>query len=205
MTVQARAFAAPILAAIADHPPDFEDDFGAGGPGWTWDPRMADQVSIVDGVMQVNGMGGHGIFPPHDMLWSQNLVFEFDVRLNSPGDMGTFFRQRSSEVWYGFFLSSEDGSWWVDLPSDNNYLAQGAKYVLPIAETNRVIIIAWGNQFAVYLNGQPLVYVEDVTFPDAGNLMLSFHGAESGESVQGEFDNFRFWNLDNVPNLPNLP
>jgi hypothetical protein len=33
-THPARTFAEPILAAIADRPPDFEDDFSTGGRGW---------------------------------------------------------------------------------------------------------------------------------------------------------------------------
>lgn len=200
---QARAFAEPILQAIANRPPDFEDDFSAGGPGWTWDDRMAGQVNIVDGVMQVNGTGGHGIFPPQNLLRSQNFVFEFDARLKSRGDMGTFFRQQKADVWYGFFLyrNNANGYWRVNVSSTQTALAQGTGSTFAIGKTDQVRIIARGKQFAVYLNGQPIAYFEDATFPEAGNLMPTFAG-ESGKSVQGEFDNFKFWNLDNVPGLP---
>lgn len=34
---QARAFAEPILQAIADHKPDFEDDFSTANKGWDWE------------------------------------------------------------------------------------------------------------------------------------------------------------------------
>jgi len=36
---QARAFAEPILAAIANRLPDFEDDFSTPGSGWIWKNR----------------------------------------------------------------------------------------------------------------------------------------------------------------------
>jgi len=42
---------------------------------------MAGQIQIANGVMQVNGVGGHGIFPPHNLLKSRDFVFEFQVRL----------------------------------------------------------------------------------------------------------------------------
>jgi hypothetical protein len=44
---QARAFAEPILAAIADRPPDYEDDFGDPTSGWPTPPSDLDTRKII--------------------------------------------------------------------------------------------------------------------------------------------------------------
>jgi photosystem II stability/assembly factor-like uncharacterized protein len=202
---QARTFAEPILQAISDRPPDFEDDFSAGGSGWTWDDRMADEVQIADGVLRLNGPGGHGIFPPQNLLRSKNFVFQFDARLDSLGGIGTFFRQQNADVSYDFFIDFDGANrlWRLSVSSGQwQSLAEGVENVLPVGEANRVTIIARENQIAVYLNGRLVAYVEDATIPVAGNLMPSFHSRTPNESAQGEFDNFKYWNLDNVPGLP---
>lgn len=201
----AQAFAASILAAIADRPPDFEDDFSDADGGWTWDDRMASEVEITDGVMRVDGQGGHGIFPPNDQLRSRNFVFEFDVRLLSPGGIGTFFRQQDADVWYSVILDNPPGTWYASESIDPRYLAQGLDMVRPVGETNHILIVALENQFAVYLNSQPAGYFDDATFLEAGNLLPTFHGLSEDAPTLGEFDNFKFWNLDRVPGLTGAP
>ena len=116
--------------------------------------------------------------------------------------MGTFFRQQNAEAWYGFFLDLDIGIglWRANISSGG--LALGTESMLLIGETNRVMIIGWENRFAAYLNGQPIAYFEDTTYSEAGNLMPSFKGGSSGDPTKGEFDNFKFWNLDNVPLEP---
>jgi hypothetical protein len=199
----ARAFAEPILKAIANRPPDFADDFSAADRGWEWDDRMAGQIQIANGVMQVNGVGGHGIFPPHNLLKSRDFVFELEVRLlDGQCIMGTFFRQQTSAIHYSFTIHGNSDSWHVNEAGERQSpKMKGYDNVLPEGQSNRIVIIGRGNQFAVYLNGKPTAYLEDSTFPNAGNLMPTF-SSESGQPVKGEFDDVQYWNLDNVPGLP---
>jgi hypothetical protein len=195
----AQVFAEPILAVIAKVKPHFADDFSK-IRGWSWDNRQADQVQIADGVMKVNGPGGHGIFPPHNLLNSKNFVFEFDVRLlNSDTEIGTFFRQQSSTIWYSFTIQGK--RWWHLHVSQVDVDLNGRQNIQPNGTTNHIVIIARGDEFAVYLNGLPTAYLKDETFLQTGSLMPTFSG-EAGGNAQGEFDNFKFWDLDKVRGLP---
>jgi hypothetical protein len=163
---------------------------------------MAGQVKISNGVMQVSGTGGHGIFPPHNLLKSKNFVFEFQVRLlDRPSILGAFFRQQNTNIHYSFTIHGNDNSWHVDQAGERRSpKMKGYDNVLPRGQSNHIVIIGKGNQFAVYLNGKPTAYFEDSTFSNAGNLMPTF-GSESGQPVKGELDNVKYWNLDNVPGL----
>ena len=203
LSAKARAFAEPILKVIANRPPDFADDFGTADRGWQWDGRMAGQIHIANGVMQVNGVGGHGIFPPHNLLKSRDFIFEFQVRLlDRQSTMGAFFRQQNANIHYSFIIHGNSDSWHVNAAGEQQSpKMRGYDNVLPQGQSNRIVIIGKGNQFAVYLNGKPTAYFEDSTFPNAGNLMPTF-ASESGQPVKGEFDNVQYWNLDNVPGLP---
>jgi hypothetical protein len=199
----AQVFAEPILAVIAKVKPHFADDFSK-IRDWSWDKRQADQVQIADGVMKVNGKGGQGIFPPHNLLNSRNFVFEFDMRLlNNSTFIGTFFRQQSPEIFYGFlidgnaqwhFVTAATADAWRELPP-------GRENIRPLGEVNHIVIIVRDDELAVYLNGLPTIYLKDETFLQAGNLMPTFIGQEGG-NAQGEFDNFKFWDLDKVKGLP---
>jgi hypothetical protein len=207
--IQAQKFGGSILNAIANRPPDFQDDFSA-NTGWAW--QMAGQVSIVNGVMQVNGVGGSGIW--HDNLQSRSgdYVLQFEVRLNTPGQMGTFFRLRGSDYFDAVEIDSAKGSWRIDLAccsdqeNDGHY---GNTGVLPIGEINQITLILKGQDGALYLNGEPTAYFVDTTNTgnyEYGSIQLSFWGENEGAfdpqkatPVSGEFDNVKFWDITNLP------
>lgn len=194
----AQVFAEPVLAAVKDIPPHFADDFSRGNRGWSWDKRQQSQVQIVDGVMKVNGEGGHGIFPPNNLLLSKNFIFEFDVRVfNENTGIGTFFRQQNANIFYSFVIRG-DRQWGLYSSQEGYAGLNGRRNIQPIGGTNHIIIIARGDEFAVYLNGLPTAYLKDDTFFQAGNLMPTFHCSYESDCAQGEFDNFKFWDLDLV-------
>ncbi|MBI4759348.1 MAG: PD40 domain-containing protein, partial [Chloroflexi bacterium] len=199
--LQARAFAEPILAAIANRPPDFEDDFSTADKGWKWDAREADWVKIAEGVERVSGP----LRQEHKQLWSKNFVFEVQVRLlASRGEIGSLFRS-SNVGWYHFLVRVED-NFWVALKFDQKKglkqeISAGQDNLLPPGKANRVTIIARESQFAVYLNGKPTVYFEDASFTEAGALVLHL-GVSPEEPAEGEFDNVKLWDLDKVTGLP---
>lgn len=197
----AQVFAEPILAIVKDIPPHFADDFSQGNHGWSWDSRQQNQVQIVDGVMKVDGSGGHGIFPPNNLLLSKNFIFEFDARmLNKNTEIGTFFRQQNANIFYSFVIHG-DRQWSLYSSQEGYAGLNGGQNIQPIGETNHIVIIAREDEFAVYLNGLPTAYSKDQTFLQAGNLMPTF-SSRIGDRAQGEFDNFKFWDLDLVKGLP---
>ena len=197
----AQVFAEPILAAVKDIPPHFADDFSRGNRGWSWDKRQQNQVQIVDGVMKVNGEGGHGIFPPNNLLFSKNFIFEFDVRaLNKDTEIGTFFRQQNANIFYSFVIHG-DRQWGLYSSQEGYAGLNGGRNIQPLGMTNHIVIIARGDEFAVYLNGLPTAYLNDDTFFQAGNLKPTFGCSYAGDCARGEFDNFKFWDLDRVKGL----
>ncbi|MEW6232010.1 MAG: protein kinase [Chloroflexota bacterium] len=199
--VQARAFAEPILAAIANRPPDFEDDFSTADKGWKWDAGMGSQVKIADGVERVSG----DLLQGHNQLWGKNFVFEVQVRLlANRGWIDPFFRDSNGRR-YVFVVDGKSNSWQVLKIDEKKGLKQaisgGRDNLLPPGKANRITIIARESRFAVYLNGKPTAYFEDANFLEAGGLMLHL-GVSPEEPAEGEFDNVKFWNLDKMPGLP---
>jgi hypothetical protein len=197
----AQVFAEPILAVVEDIPPQFADDFSQGNHGWSWDGSQRDQVQIMDGVMKVDGKGGSGIFPPHNLLYSKNFIFEFDVRmLNADTEIGTFFHQGDSNIGYLFVIQG-DRQWHLHISKTDEDLS-GGQNIQPLGMTNHIVIIARDDEFAVYLNGLPTAYLKDETSLQAGRLMPTFNSSGTGYIARGEFDNFKFWDLDLVKGLP---
>jgi hypothetical protein len=55
-----------------------------------------------------------------------------------------------------------------------------------------VTVIAWRDQAAVYLNGQPVAYRDDSTMRGDEHYLSLNSGSGTGEV---EFDNVRFWDI----------
>jgi len=64
----------------------------------------------------------------------------------------------------------------------------------------KVVIIARGSQFAVFVNDQPIDYFVDDSIPDGQNKLGA--GGPGGGRADVKFDNVKFWNLENVSGLP---
>jgi len=62
-----------------------------------------------------------------------------------------------------------------------------------------LLIIAKGPEVAVYVNNKPLTYFRDDSL-SSGVIRIGMNPLVPNTEV--EFDNVRFWNLDNVPGLP---
>jgi hypothetical protein len=82
-------------------------------------------------------------------------------------------------------------------------LAGGSDNLSPPGETTHVTIIARGRRAAIYLNGTPTAYFDDLDFDTQGKQNKNFFmcGAESSQTIC-EFDNIKFWNLGYIQNLP---
>ena len=68
-------FAGPILAAIADLPPTFQDDFSAGSAGWQSEDWCGNNIAYVQGELVITEC----------RAWRPNInyddfVIKFDVR-----------------------------------------------------------------------------------------------------------------------------
>ncbi|RMD60916.1 hypothetical protein D6833_08940, partial [Candidatus Parcubacteria bacterium] len=115
MADQARAFAEPILQAIADRPPDFEDDFSNPGSGWDIGERGPSEddweygeTGYTDGEYFIAANPGYcREARPH--LWPEfsDLVLEIDGRFTS-GDADVWqvhLRHKDTNPATGYIVS----------------------------------------------------------------------------------------------------
>ena len=195
---QARAFAEPILATIADRPPDFEDDFSTADKGWG-----LDQFEIIDGVVRATLVDGNtaGLGPP--WLVAKDFVLSFDsrqvsgsygsgqtVNLGLPGGFLSFSIASGTRNW-------DSGKMWDD--QWHSVPSGGGDVVSPIGEINHILVVARGPRVAFYLNDVPVVYVEDNDFDVAHDVWFMCNGQPD---IVCEFDNIKIWNLEDMPGLP---
>jgi len=216
------AFAAPILVAIADRPPDFEDDFSFAGKGWQ--SYESPYSSILDGVLKISVPVGETSNPGNTSWVGENnshlsgldFVFQMDVRAKSlPPDSGTgiIFRflddyktTSSPQGYFTFDLFPSLGEWRIvdhHTEVENPSIAQGKSNAVTLEQWMKIRIIARGSTFAVYLNDQPLSYFVNDLHPMGTTSFFAGNGTGiSAGDIQVEFDNVKFWNLANVPGLP---
>jgi hypothetical protein len=182
----ALVFAEPILAAIAQVKPLFADDFSK-NRGWIWETWLYDEIEIAEGVIKVNGEGHFWPPNPHTFPNCKNLVVEFDLRFLKPGSTWGLTFRRQERDGYNFEIS-DDGNW-------RFHNSAGSWDRQPADKTNRIRIVTRENEFALFLNGRPLAYFTNTELLKPGGMMISYKG-------QGEFDNFKLWDLDKVKGLP---
>ena len=192
---QARAFAEPILAAIADRPPDFEDGFSADNKGWVTDNGCG---QIIDGRLRTTILTMDqttcGVHNP--ILSITNFVFEIDLMQSDTEVQGRAVVQwRHTPT--GFY------SVYVDLPGQRWELqtehVPGVSREWSGPASGRLRVIGLGNQFAVYINQTPVFYLENDLYSRGE---IDFRLSAGTGPITVEFDNVKLWNLDNVPGLP---
>jgi len=200
--VQVRTFADPILSAIANRSPDFEDDFSTADRGWDLhihgEAGPKDRLEIIDGVVRMTLFDGAIGVLNHDGLTHRSFVIEFDFRQVSDSDGARqSFYVRIPDGGIGLTVESDTGSWnlskWYSKPYDDRHV------VRPIGEPTSVVIVVRGPQLAVYLSHVPVAYVRDQVLDLPHDTWFMCEGLPD---TVCEFDNVRVWNLDNVPGLP---
>ena len=161
------------------------------------------EITIQDGVARLRAEKG-GAYLSHEMLQPKDFVLQMDARLvegDKEAEWQVMFHNQSGEHWYAINLSSVPRTWYVKkrLAGQEYQFASGVGNVSPLGEITRIVVVTRGPRAAFYLNETPMAYFEDADFDTAGMIML---WCMSPGQVVCEFDNVRFWNLDNVPGLP---
>lgn len=208
-------FAEPILAAIADRPPDFEEDFAQTGPNWYIETVNCPDngCSLSEGILAVsalpgNNKGGWAEQPLGSCCQGfKTFVMQVDV------DPSKLTDENTASIWYidnvyegnkfttKFHLTFElkkDLRWYsiIDMPgSDNGQLPRSSS--LPITFT----LIFRDSMLAIYLNDIPVTLVEYAGGQTQPSFELCAWSAGS-TAAYAEFDNFKVWNLDKIPSLP---
>jgi len=165
----AREFSEPILYAIKDLEPDFQDDFSGTNSGWSFYSAL-----IENGVLSLP-KGGRADHPYFD--GKPNFVFQ--VEAFPPATCCAHVRIGDYSLYLG------PSNWGICRPdwpdcSGNSY----------DSEKNRITLIVNGSEGGFYLNGKPIDDYKNF-HPENG---LEFYCGDAA----CEFDNVKFWNLDNV-------
>ncbi len=198
---QARAFAEPILQAIANRPPDYEYDFSKPENGWISGSDDTSTRDYVDGeyVVTVKPNGGTGAGPGKDFIFS-DFVAEVDARIVSaadPGGWGFIFREQPFPQSFRYHINFDNigMSLFLDTGSYTDLFSLQGAPVQPAPESNHLLVIAKGPDIAIYINGEPVTVVSHMTL-SSGIVSLGIHAGEQETEVH--FDNFKIWDISDL-------
>jgi hypothetical protein len=221
---QARAFGDPILAAIADRPPDYADDFSDPGSGWPigstadgdeWGYKdEAYYISVTRFYRNPSGDCCLGIRLSPAPIRVTDYVLEVDAQFVSGewGGWDVLFREspptREQPVGGAVYFVSFSPGGAFDLhkniidedPLIQISLAQG--YVPTFEQgtgTNRLTVIVQGPRIMLYVNGEPLRSVYDEP-SGRGKIALGFGACNSADTpLRMHFDNLKVWDITDLP------
>ncbi|GEM_PF-3561334 len=204
---QARAFAEPILQAIANQAPDVEDDFSF--DNGNWDLGYGENPARIEqGVLRLTAADATndewaGAY--HNGMNADDFVFQFDVRATEMefdshlSIAWRWLRSDNSSYWFTIFPSL-NGAWTLGGAGNDFFeVANGNSDSVRLDDWFNVTLIAKGSRFAIFIDDQPLYYFEDDRRP-IGRTVLGMN-ISTGDAI-AEFDNVKYWNLDNVPWMP---
>lgn len=195
---EARAFAEPILASIAERPPDFSTDFEPGDPEWRWevvstDPEDA-RFEIVAGAARMELADRADVQLSHPRLEATDFVLSVESRQISgaSGSEQKIFLHFAS-TYLQFMTMSGTRHWGLALPwhPEGGFGGQGM-VVHPMGETNRTLMVVRGPELAVYLNDVPVTYLRE---PNLDTLHRIAFWCTGAPDIVCEFDNVQFWDL----------
>jgi hypothetical protein len=218
-TGEIHAFGQIILDAISNLPPDYTDDFSNPNSGWPdGSTSNGDKWGYTDGAYSMvvtnlyrNPAGEPCLdLSPKGEPYS-DFVLEFDAQLFSGTtgkwhlifrDMQSSFQSSTDTIYLAEF--TPDGSFFLgkQLPLNTVKIMQSSTIPSVVQSTgeNRVTIIAQSTRMAVYVNGEPLVLVNDPTW-QAGRLLLSFGACNEvgvNPPLEVRFDNLKLWNITSL-------
>jgi hypothetical protein len=183
-------FAQPILEAIADRSPSFQDDFGPGSTGWEKD-YCAGSMKYMDGELVITNCR---VFRPNTD-W-RDLALEVDMHFikgtGSSTEWALHFRDVGNS---GHNLSLfHNGLVIISFTKavGDSDLVEFRNSTLSNDQTHHILLIAQGKRFAFYLDGQPLSYAENDEYLFGRWVFFSEPGAAA-------LDNLRIWDISKIP------
>lgn len=197
-------FSAPILAAIKDRPPDFQDDFSGINSYWSFDAEEGNcpntKTVISDGRLQLASDPSCNTFASLNKANPVNYVVQFEIQRweSIMGYWVTF------SMGNDYFERNYDGSWQRNICDGNNCSRVDEGYFLTNLDGPETItLIGYGNKRAVYRDGVPVVY--NVSNESSPNQDFNIQGL--GQNTLGlcEIDNLKIWDLDKIESLSSFP
>lgn len=201
------AFSEPILAAIKDREPDFQDDFSKVKPDWTFEVHNPGvdcpntSMKITNGKMQIKVDSECGAFANLLNLHLYNYVVQVDM------DLQQLEKSYNADITISGYKCSlqrllyihSNGQW--DLYLCDFYKTGFASF--DPSDPVTITMISNGKENAIYVNAVPVIYFIDNEKPSKDNyLSLVLEGkVRSTSNNTVEFDNLKVWDLDKIENL----
>jgi len=192
-------FADPVLAAIADRPPDFQDNFDNNSSGWRHleTNPCGQRIKIVEGELVFTDCRGN-----HANTAYSDFVLELDARFlpETKSNQAAWYVQFRDGIYYlsvnmyGLIYFVTDGKERIDLEIPISAKSGPA--------TNHLLLIAKGSQIAFYFNGAPFYYTNGASYTTQKGIVIGCWG-ESPTNLSRPcvvaFDNFKIWNISDLP------
>jgi len=186
-------FAEPILAAIKDRAPDFEDDFSTDTGKWHDGYGFQKHLVIDQGVMGLID-GDHSI-SNYYFLYRPNIVLQADVLLPLTAHAAIDLASNSFESPDPLKLQLDPNNFWSVRLHGTIVIANGTYQI--VGQKTQLMYIVKGSRVAFYINQNPVAYFDyPKLLEDTKNERLF----NCGDTCY--FDNVKVWDLDRIPNLP---
>jgi hypothetical protein len=188
-------FAQSILDAIKDRPPDFEDDFSRRNTAWKRTEWCgAHRMSITDGEMRFIDCGASPLAVKYD-----HYVVAVDAWFLS--------ETKGTDAWVGMDFRIDEGRGWCSYRFNNSgYLSAGcdgktnailnSDTQIKAFRPNHLLLIAYHDQFAFYLNEKPVGYLRHTGFPYGTLKLTTLSSTWLGSHAA--FGNFKAWNISKI-------
>lgn len=205
---EANTLAAPILAAVNELPPDFEDDFSQVDPGWDYWVGGGDicaeqptpNLSIGDGVIKIFVDPDCHVRLDHPdlLLLSNNFVFQTDINFSPTTNVEIGVTSPNSTA---MNFGINNSSWQISTQNQNSedwkMVQVGGRHYNPSIVSLR--LLKKDTTILFYLDLELLTSYE-FQAEDADNLEFLFVVSDTQNIIRGphEFDNIKYWDLDRL-------
>lgn len=216
-------FTEPILKAISDRSPTYEDDFSNPYSGWyngqtTGHPDVkifgekkydnGEYLVVANGATANEPVVCSGVEDRNVGSYA-DFVAEFDVKfVSNPGENHqdwqlAYHRNRSGL--YSISLTEEG---WINiskcaagLDGCPALVSYKGRPINSGDSWNHIVLIVQGTKMAAYVNGVPTLYVNDAPTPSEfrkGYFSINACNFAS-TTLETRWDNFRVWDISNLP------
>lgn len=187
-------FSEPILLAIQNRPPNFQDDFHDESGGWYITSNCADwRMQYIAGEMVMANCEAEN----QRLFLYTDFLLEVDARFvsydSADGRWGVYWGYRGNNR-----ISINnwgDISWFLNGSPISIYSGKAQ----PGSSSNHLLLIVKGTEFALYVNDQPLSYISNGSIQGEEIYLYVPTFQDTKWDTVVAFDNFKIWDISDLP------
>lgn len=201
----AQAFANRILAAIGNRRLDYQDDFSAETNKW-WVQDGIGRVRVEKGYLRLYADRSPTVVTVsrEELGGLKDFVLQVDAWPDTPGWSGIKINWRySGRSWYSLDIAVDNPPWntWYNFDSgrQSEMLSDGRDRTIERGKPTRILLVVYGEEYALYFNGHPASYVRNNLAVKPGAILLGAAADPGQNSAIVGYDNLSLWDLDSLP------